>query len=99
MIQASTTYSSSPLLANAAALLFATKVAAQVQAQGATFFTDNLALARTASATTATNDQVPWELRQQIADYKTTSKELQSKIHHINRNLNGVAHDCAQQAT
>jgi hypothetical protein len=98
MIQASTTYSSSPLLAEAAALLFATKVAAQVQAQGATFLTDNLTLARAASATALTSDQVPWELRQQIADYKRVSEELQSKIFHINRNLNGVAHDCAQQA-
>jgi ribonuclease HI len=98
MIQASTTHSSSPLLAEADALLFATKVAAQVQAQEVTFLTDNLTLARAASATTITNDQVPWELRQQIAGYERDAEMLQSKIYHINRKLNGVAHDCAQQA-
>jgi hypothetical protein len=98
MIQASTAHSSSPLLAEADALLFATKVAAQVQAHGVTFLTDNLTLARAASATTITNDQVPWELRQQISGYKRDSEEMQSKIYHINRNVNGVAHDCAQQA-
>jgi beta-galactosidase beta subunit len=97
MIQASTAHSSSPLLAEADALLFATKVAAQVQAQGITFLTDNLTLARAASATAITNEQVPWELRQQIAGYKRDSEELQSKIYHINRNLNGVAHDCANR--
>jgi ribonuclease HI len=98
MIQASTSHSSSALLAEAAALLFATKIATQVQTQGVTFFTDNLTLARAASATAVTNTQVPWELRQQIADYKRASEVLHPKIYHIKRNLNGVAHDCAQQA-
>jgi hypothetical protein len=98
MIQASTIQPSSPILAEAAALLLASKIAAQVQEQGVTFLTDNLALAKAAAARSVTDKQVPWELREQIADYKKASEPLLPKIYHIKRNLNRVAHDCAKQA-
>jgi hypothetical protein len=35
---------------------------------------------------------------QQIAEYKRASEVLHAQIFHIKRNLNGVAHDCGQQA-
>jgi hypothetical protein len=98
MIQASTAQPSSPLLAETAALLLASKIASQLQAQGVTFLTDNLILAKAAATSSVTNEQVPWELRQQIADYKRASEQLFPKIYHIKRSLNGVAHDCAKQA-
>jgi hypothetical protein len=98
MIQASTSKAHSPLLAEALALFLATQIAVQVQAIGVTFLTDNLTLAKAAASPTLSDAQVPWELRQQIAEYKKASEELNSKIYHIKRNLNGVAHDCAQQA-
>jgi hypothetical protein len=63
MIQASTIRPPSPLLAEAAALLLASKVAAQVQAKQVTFLTDNLTLAKVAAAPSVTDKQVPWELR------------------------------------
>jgi hypothetical protein len=58
----------------------------------------SLALARAAAAHSIADKQVPWELRQQIADYKKASEHLLPKIYHIKRNLNTVAHDCAKQA-
>jgi hypothetical protein len=98
MIQASTVQPSSPILAEAAALLLASNIAAKIQEQGVTFLTDNLALARAAAAHSIADKQVPWELRQQIADYKKSSEHLLPKIYHIKRNLNTIAHDCAKQA-
>lgn len=98
MIQASTIQPSSPILAEAAALLLASNIAAKIQEQGVTFLTDNLALARAAAAHSIADKQVPWELRPQIADYKKASEHLLPKIYHIKRNLNTVAHDCAKQA-
>nr|XP_051229148.1 uncharacterized protein LOC127346950 [Lolium perenne] len=50
MIQASTIQPSSPILAEAAALLLASNIAAKIQEQGVTFLTDNLTLARAAAA-------------------------------------------------
>jgi hypothetical protein len=38
-----------------------------------------------------------WELRHQIAKYKKAYIELQPKVYHIKKELNGIAHDCAQQ--
>jgi hypothetical protein len=90
MIQASTSQTSSSLLAEAAALLFATQVGAQAQAHGVTFLADNLTLARASSTTIITDAQVPWELRQQTAEYKR-ALELHPKIYHVKRNLNEVA--------
>lgn len=74
MIQASTAQPSSLLLAETVALLLASKIASQLQAQGVTFLTDNIILAKAAAASSVTNEQVPWELRQQIADYKRASE-------------------------
>jgi hypothetical protein len=82
MIQASTIQPSSPILAEAAALLLASNIAAKIQEQGVTFLTDNLTLARAAAAHSIADKQVPWELRQQIADYKKASEHLIPKIYH-----------------
>jgi hypothetical protein len=98
MIQTSTAQPSSPLLAEAAALLLASKIASHPQAQRVTFLTDNLILAKAAAASSVINAQFPRELRQQIADYKRVSEQLLPKIYHIKGSLNGVAHDCAKQA-
>jgi hypothetical protein len=59
MIQASTIRPPSPLLAEAAALLLASKVPAQIQAKEVTFLTDNLTLAKAAAAPSVTDEQVP----------------------------------------
>jgi ribonuclease HI len=97
-IQASTTTASSSLQAEACALLVGAKVASLLQLKQVTLLTDNLCLAKAAATTTTSDPQVLWEIRYLIAEYKQASKALSPKIYHISRNLNGVAHSCAQQA-
>jgi hypothetical protein len=62
MIHASTSTTSSSLLAEAATLLLATQVAAQVEVHGVTFLTVNLTLAKAASSPTITDTQVQIKL-------------------------------------
>ena len=89
-IQASTAKATSPLHAEAMALLLAAQIAKQLNTQQVTFLTDNLTLSRAAAATKTTDTRVPWELREQIAGYKKASSELKSRIFHIKRDINGV---------
>uniref|UniRef100_A0ACD5U6V3 Uncharacterized protein n=1 Tax=Avena sativa TaxID=4498 RepID=A0ACD5U6V3_AVESA len=98
LIQASTAKAPSPLHVEAMALLLASQIAEQLKTPQVTFLTDNLTLSRAAAATKTTDTQVPWELREHIAVYKNASKELQSRIFHIKRDINGVAHNYAHQA-
>ena len=88
----------SSLQAEALALLLAATLANLLQLQHVTFLTDNLTLAKAAAALKTADQQVPWEIRQHIAQYKLVSQELDPKIYHIKRDLNGVAHNCAHQA-
>jgi hypothetical protein len=95
LIQASTDKAPSPLHAEALALLLAATIADRLQASQVTFLTDNLILSRAAVAVKTTDPQVPWEIREKIANY---SRGLQTQVYHIKRNINGVAHNCAHQA-
>lgn len=99
LIQASTSCKApSPLHAETAGLLLAINIAESLQIHQVTFLTDNLTLAKAAAATKIWDNEVPWELRKQIADYHKASRNLDGKIFHIKRDLNGIAHDCAKQA-
>jgi hypothetical protein len=62
------------------------------------FLTDNLSLARASATNSISAQQVPWELRDVMASFFQISTQIQAAIFHIKRDLNGVAHDCAQQA-
>uniref|UniRef100_A0ACD5TJS8 Uncharacterized protein n=1 Tax=Avena sativa TaxID=4498 RepID=A0ACD5TJS8_AVESA len=88
----------SPLHVEAMALLFATQLAQQLHAHKVTFLTDNLTLARALAASRTTVSEAPWEIREHIAQYQKASRDLQSTIYHVKRDLNGVAHDGAHQA-
>ena len=98
LIQASIPKSPSPLLAEAIALVFAANLAIQLNISQVTFLTDNLILARAAAADKISDGVVPWELREQIAQYKKASRQITSQIYHIKRDINGIAHNCSQQA-
>jgi hypothetical protein len=98
LIQASTDKAPSPLHAEALALLLAATIADRLQASQVTFLTDNLILSRATAVVKTTDPRVPWEIREQIANYKQVSRGLQTQVYHIKRNINGVTHNCAHQA-
>lgn len=98
MIPASAEYGASPLKAEATALLLAAKVAQLFQLQGITFLTDNLVLAKASATQSISAQEVPWEIRNDLASFFQVSAQLQASIFHIRRDLNGVAHECAHQA-
>ena len=97
LIQASPQVSApSSLYAEAQGLNLAAQIAEKINIHEATFFTDNLILARAAAANRISNENVPWELREQIANYQRASRRMETKVYHISRNLNITAHECAQ---
>jgi hypothetical protein len=98
LIQASMPKALSPLVAEADALIFAAQLAQQMNIPSVTFLIDNLTLARAVASVKISDATVPWELRQQIAHYKKVSRDLEANIYHIKRDINGIAHDCSQQA-
>jgi hypothetical protein len=98
LIQASTVSASSPLHAEALALLLAAKIAAALKLSQPTFLTDNLPLAKAVIANSMTDPQVLWEIRGLVSEFKQVSQDLHASVYHINRDLNGVAHNCSQQA-
>jgi hypothetical protein len=99
LIQASVKNTSpSPLHAEALGLNLAAHIARNTGIQEVNFFTDNLTLAKAAASNSISGDHVPWELRHQIATYQKASRGLAANVYHISRDLNSIAHDCAQQA-
>lgn len=97
MIQASTTIASSPLQAEALALLLAAHIANLLNIGQVSFLTDNLTLARAAAQRSISLTKANWEIRKELAEYVLVTKKLQPKVFHISRELNGVSHNCAHQ--
>jgi hypothetical protein len=88
----------SVLQAETAALLLATEIASHLNLKKVTFLTDNSALAKAATSTSASDPQVHWEIRSHIADYLQVTQSLDAAVFHIKRDLSGIAHNCAHQA-
>jgi hypothetical protein len=100
LIQASSISATpSPIYAEAMSLLLAAQIAEKLNVDRPVFFNDNLTLVKAAAASRISDKQVPWELREQIEHYQKVSRNLDAKIFHINRDLNGISHNCAKQAT
>jgi hypothetical protein len=46
----------------------------------------------------ASDPHIPWEIREQIAIFKNTTRNIEQEVYHIKRDFNNIAHNCAQQA-
>uniref|UniRef100_A0A8R7UVC7 Reverse transcriptase zinc-binding domain-containing protein n=1 Tax=Triticum urartu TaxID=4572 RepID=A0A8R7UVC7_TRIUA len=91
-IQASTSITSTPLQAEAFALLLAAKVAKCLNISQPTFLTDCLSLASFAASRKITETATPWTIRKVLADFFCYSSDLQPRVFHISREINGIAH-------
>jgi ribonuclease HI len=98
VIEASILTASSVLQAELEALLVAARIGSALKLHNHTFLTDNSVLAAAAALETTSLQQIPWEIRKHIAEYKALTEPSQVAIYHINRDLNEVAHECAHQA-
>ena len=96
-IQASAPLTSSPIQAEAQALLLAAKAAQILQVEQPTFLTDNLSLAKAAANRNVIADSTPWMIREFLADFYRITQHLQSQVFHISREINGIAHNVAHQ--
>ena len=85
----------SPIQAEANALLLAGLVVVKLQLAEPIFFTDNT---HSAAATSPTRASVLWEIKCHVQKFQDFAKPLHSKVYHIPRDVNGVAHNCAQHA-
>ncbi|XBI28971.1 hypothetical protein VPH35_053079 [Triticum aestivum] len=97
MIQASAGDAHSPLCAEALALQLAARVATQMQFQHTTFFMYNLSLAKMVASRNINDDLINWRCRAPISSFLQDTSSIQTTVYHINRNINGIAHDCAHQ--
>jgi hypothetical protein len=88
----------SPIQAEAHALLLAGRLAAALRLQEPTFFSDCANLMKAAAAQGAANPAMLWEIRRQAIEFQEATNQLQPRIFHVKREINGVAHNCAQQA-
>ncbi|KAI5009155.1 hypothetical protein ZWY2020_010203, partial [Hordeum vulgare] len=83
--------------AEAVALACAAHLAASLNIQHPTFFIDCLLLASTAASRNISHPAAPWNIRKDVATFVKTTSNLNPQVFHISRDINGVAHNLAQQ--
>lgn len=98
MISATCSAVNSPLHAEAKALLLASKLASTIQLNQATLLTDNQVLAKVTAAGDVHSKPGHWQIRSDLAQIANLFKAHSFNIHHIKRDLNGIAHGCAKDA-
>jgi hypothetical protein len=87
-----------PIHAEAHALALAGRLAAALSLQEPTFFSDCANLVKAAAAQGAANPAMLWEIHRQAIEFQEDTRPLRPRIFHVKREINGVAHNCAQQA-
>jgi hypothetical protein len=97
-ISANTSPVSTPIQAEAEGLLIAANITSSLLLQEPFFFTDNLSFAKAVQAKGGANPTVMWEIRRQALQFQEKLHLLHPRIMHINKALNVIAHNCAQQA-
>ena len=96
-IQASTPVTIDPIQAEATALACAAMLANFLNVQQPTFLTDCLPLASAVASKNISYPATPWNIRNYLASFIKSYTNLNAQVFHISRNLNGVAHNLAQQ--
>ncbi|VAI61129.1 unnamed protein product [Triticum turgidum subsp. durum] len=96
-IQASAPPTSTPLHAEALALSFAAKVAQKLNIIQPAFLMDCLSLALVAASRKIQESTTPWSIRKSLANFFKCTTNLHPRVFHISREVNGIAHNLAQQ--
>jgi hypothetical protein len=87
---------SSPLQAEAQALLLGGKFVAALSLASPVFF-DCSNLAKVAAAPGTGDQFMLWDIRRWSIEFTNNTSSLQPRIFYISREINNVAHNCAQQ--
>ena len=96
-VQASASSTSTSLQAEAIALTSAAHIASQLNIAHPIFLTDYLSLAKCAALRNTLDSSIPWNIRKDLAIFFKHTSALHPKVFHISREINGIAHDLAQQ--
>ncbi|VAI80150.1 hypothetical protein VPH35_125532 [Triticum aestivum] len=96
-IQASALPTTSPLHAEALALSFPAQVASKLNILQPTFLMDCLSLSLVAATGKIVESTTPWSIRKPLANFFKHANNLQPRVFHISREINGMAHNVAHQ--
>lgn len=58
---------------------------------------DCLSLAKFAALRNISDISIPWNIRKELAQFFKVTSNMNAQVFHISRNINGVAHNLAQQ--
>ncbi|KAI4971997.1 hypothetical protein ZWY2020_002922 [Hordeum vulgare] len=96
-VQASASPTSNPLQVESLALSFAAHLASQLNIAHPTFLLDCLALALVAASGNISDSATPWNIRKSLASLFKCTSNFHPRVFHISREINGIAHNLAQQ--